>query len=318
MGGIERKNEKYNPIKKGIDSISQEVKEKYERWKVKYLRESNDKRYDIYAYRVDKWWNKWWIIKKYIDQIWPRVEWTQLSNADWYKIKKDRYNAWEIVYLRVPKNKTNNEQKENEEDSWQVTYLRESTDKKYNIYRYKLIKWWNEWWIKNKYINQIWPRVEWTQFTDAKWNVIEKNQKYNAWEIVYLRVPNRIDRIDPIPEMSLDEILNMKDEEITDLEKKIQKERENYFKYKDKNWKYAIIKGKKVYLCNENNLPKHDWAYIRYEFKRTAFFSIFTKEWNEYSWVHSRYEIPENEIERGDLKYDKNNGEDGYYLRIRR
>jgi hypothetical protein len=60
---------------------------------------------------------------------------------------------------------------------------------------------------------------------------------------------------------------------------------EKFFNHKDKNWFYKVIKGKKVYLCDENHLPNHDWAYIRYRFNMNWEFSLFTKKWNNYKWI---------------------------------
>ena len=41
---------------------------------VKYLRESNDKKYKIYAYKLSLWGNKWGIKNKFEQQIWKWKE----------------------------------------------------------------------------------------------------------------------------------------------------------------------------------------------------------------------------------------------------
>lgn len=76
-------------------------------WQVKYLRESNDGKYKIYSYKLIQWWNKGWIKNKYEQQIWKWKEWTQFSDEFWNIINKTTFKAWEIIYLRVPKNKEN-------------------------------------------------------------------------------------------------------------------------------------------------------------------------------------------------------------------
>ena len=48
-----------------------------EPWKMKYIRESNDKKYDIYTYKLTLWWNKWGIKSKFESQIWKWKEWTR-------------------------------------------------------------------------------------------------------------------------------------------------------------------------------------------------------------------------------------------------
>ena len=91
---------------------------------VKYLRESNDKKYKIYAYKLSLWGNKWGIKNKFEQQIWKWKEWTQFADADWNIIEKSSFKAWEIVYLRVPNKKeaTNDKAKEfNEEEIMKFT-----------------------------------------------------------------------------------------------------------------------------------------------------------------------------------------------------
>ena len=179
---------------------------------------------------------------------------------------------------------------EQKDKPWVVNYIGESRDKNFNIYRYKVATWGTKWWIKNRYINQIWSWVEWTQFSDVNWYPLNKNW-FKAWEVVYLRVPKKkikkwVETLDPTPEMSTKEIMSLSNKDIIELVKKVKNDREKFFNHKDKNWPYAIINGKKVYLCDNNHLPNHNWAYIRFEFKRTGYFSLFTKKWNDYQWVY--------------------------------
>lgn len=198
-------------------------------------------------------------------------------------------------------------------EPWKIQYVWESNDKKYKIYAYKAPLLWNKRWIKDKYIKQIWPRVEWTQITDVNWNEIKKNT-FKAWEIVYLRVPKEY--IDPTPEMKLEEIMNLKDEEVIKIVEKCELYREHEFKYSDKNWLYTIINGKKIYLCDNSHLPKRNWTYIRFNFQRTWILSLFTKEWNKYRWINWQEwtRAEERHIDRWTREY-KNLDDIGVHVR---
>lgn len=190
---------------------------------------------------------------------------------------------------------------------WKVTYLRESTDKKYDIYSYKLIHWWNKWWIKNKYISQIWPWVQWTQFTDAQWHEITKD-KFDAWEVVYLRVPKKSrETIDPIPEITFDEILNLTDREIWKI---CDNHGWSIFGSKspadgrDKKWEYFIVKGKKLYCWDAKN-GGPNWVYVYYDWwSEEKMYAFFRKTWNNYSWIYYDSAIWSDKIYRWNLKKD--------------
>ena len=108
-------------------------------------------------------------------------------------------------------------------------------------------------------------------------NELEKDLKDLKDELEY---------IDPTPEMSTKEIISLSNEEIINLVSEVEHNRDKYFNHKDKNWLYWIIRGKKVYICDNNHLPNHNWAYIRYEFNRTGYFSLFTKKWDKYKWIY--------------------------------
>lgn len=95
-----------------------------------------------------------------------------------------------------------------------------------------------------------------------------------------------IDYTNPTPEMNTKEIMSLSNEEIINIISKFINDREKGFDHKDKNWMYTIINGKKVYLCDNEHLPERNWTYIRYEFNRTWYFSLFTKEWNKYRWIY--------------------------------
>ena len=87
-------------------------------WKVTYLRESNDKKYDVYAYKLSLWGTRGWVKNKYIAQIGEWKEWTQFADDYGKPIDKKSFKAWEIVYLRVPKwkEKVNNNPEFTEND----------------------------------------------------------------------------------------------------------------------------------------------------------------------------------------------------------
>ena len=186
---------------------------------------------------------------------------------------------------------------------WIVNYLKESKDRKYNIYSYKLVQWWTKWWIKNKYEAQIWPRDEWTQFTDVNWNELKK-ERFEAWEVVYLRVPKKWkETSNSISEMTLEEIMKISDKEIKKLFENIQddfyiwyynstsKTEPKIKKGKDNKWYYIILNSKKVYNLN-SNIDKKDVAKlglpfisITWEDFALATISIAKKVWNKYMWV---------------------------------
>ncbi len=187
---------------------------------------------------------------------------------------------------------------------WEVKYLKESKDWKYKIYRYMLVKWGTKWWIKKKYIEQIWPWVEWTQFTDKHWKEIEKNN-FEKWEVVYLRVPknekkeNQNDNIDSTPDRTSDEIMKLPKSILNELLDKYTL-RKKYKSYHDKIWEYIILNRKKVYiiymhsgeLSKSENFIIENKAFFRMEWadgSHINYVQIIKKVWKEYLWV-SKYE----------------------------
>lgn len=80
-----------------------------EPWKMKYVRESNDKKFDVYVYKLSVWGNKLWIRNKFEKQIWKWKEWTKITSENWTELTKNAFKEWEVVYLKVPKAVKNNE-----------------------------------------------------------------------------------------------------------------------------------------------------------------------------------------------------------------
>lgn len=198
---------------------------------------------------------------------------------------------------------------------WIVNYLKESKDGKYNIYSYKLVQWWTNWWIKNKYEAQIWPRIEWTQFTDANWNKLKK-ERFEAWEIVYLRVPKKWNEtLNSIPEMTLNEIMKISDKEIIKLYEDMQYDYHNWHsqptsKIQSRGW-YMIMRGKKIYMDWTRELPKtrkhKDWPILTDTWEGTALaaISIAKKVWNNYMWVSYN---GKDKVYRWELEWESGRG----------
>ncbi len=104
-----------------------------EPWKMKYIRESNDKKYDIYTYKLTLWWNKWGIKSKFESQIWKWKEWTKLTSENWTELTKNSFEKWEVVYLRVPKTEKKTEKSnETQKELKEMTYedLKNLSDEK--------------------------------------------------------------------------------------------------------------------------------------------------------------------------------------------
>lgn len=194
-------------------------------------------------------------------------------------------------------NDLTNETKELKEElvgkPWEVTYLHESQDGKYKIYSYTVKTWGNLWWIKNQYEKQIWPWVEWTHFTDAKWRP-ESQIKYNAWDIVFIKVPKT-----PILDITKDEILKIPDNDI----KRMYQEDYNSMRnpkarpnkeYADAKWHFIKYHNKKIYSDSYNwMIDSHTKSpIILYDYREengylfTDSVSISKKVWNKYYWIY--------------------------------
>ena len=272
-----------------------ELKDQIKPWIVNFENESRDKKYNIYSYTLVQWWTRWWIKNKYINQIWPWVEWTQFTDVNWNEIKKDKFDAWEKVYLRVPKKsdtkKESNNQKETKNIPWKVEYIWNKKDKEkrnWKFYSYTFSQWGTIWWVMNKFESQLWKDTRYERYCDMNWNKLKK-EWFNKWETIYYKEPNT-DIIDPTPEITIEEVMNLSNEKIMDLWL-----RSNYcelteINHEDKNWNYSILNGKKVYLNLDPKKCKNGRVYFFVEAHETASnvysISIFKKEWNKFRWIY--------------------------------
>ena len=263
-------------------------------WQMLYLRESTDKQYKIYKYELLQWGNKWWIKNKYISQIWPWVEWTQFTDAMWNKIDKDRFSAWEVVYLRVPKNAELNNWKETENVPGKFKFIRNSMDKKNNswkVYKYTFEYWWNLWWVMKKRRSQIWDEISEKNFCDENGNRL-REYWFEKWETVYIKVPDW-EIMDKIPEMTLDEIMALSDDDLNRVFDNLcspYSEIPQNFQFDTESWittPYYIINNRKIYW-DYGEIEKNR-AYINIEVHEADYnvynFAIYKKVWNTLRWV---------------------------------
>jgi len=181
---------------------------------------------------------------------------------------------------------------------WQVKYLRESNDGKYKIYSYKLVQWWNRGGIKNKYEQQIWKWIEWTQFSDEFWNIIDKTT-FKAWEIIYLRVPKNKENYDNLKEMSSEEVMKLSNKDIEELYNHFQrKKRSSRFSLgTDEKWWFLRIDNKKLYhkeyqICDpeSDELKWYNWPFFHFIQYDSASMpqaiEIWIKKWNNIEWFY--------------------------------
>lgn len=224
------------------------------------------------------------------------------------KINENILNEWKELnewkdFMRKLYKKTK-EEIEQRNKPWKVNYLRETKD--YKIYSYTVDTWGTKKWIKGKYINQVWPWNEKTQFTDAKWDPIKKDY-FNAWEVVYLRVPKKkdVETIDSTPEMSKKEIDNLNWTELMNIFKQTNKDSK-----RDNIWEYIIVqhkgKNRKLYFTLGKDL-KDGHAYITFDsFDGDNNISIWIKKWNKITWIYSDLEGNSfKKIYRWELIYKK-------------
>lgn len=265
-------------------------------WQVKFLRESSDKKYNIYSYTLVQGGTKWWIKKKYTEQIWAWVEWTQFTDANWKELTKDKFNAWEVVYLRVPKNK------ENINKPWEFTFVKKMKDKQnrnWKIYKYTLAYWWTDRWVTEQFNKKV-SNVSFSDqlaagrnFCDENWNITEKgsnadNLRFDKWETIYIRVPDR-DVVDNIPEMTMDDIYKITDTELNKIFETYENDRRSPYQHADKKWDYIMVNGKKLYA----EPVFWQWEVVKKEKPCVIFvasdgcqwFYMWRYDWKKFNWV---------------------------------
>lgn len=288
-------------IQKQIPTLKEEISKP---WEMKYLRESSDKQYKIYRYELLEWWNKWWIKNKYIKQIWTWVEWTQFTDANWNELDKNRFEKWEVVYLRVPNNK-----EIKNVVPWQFCFIEKYKDEQnrhWKIYSYTLKFWWNYRWIDEKYRNQFWTYEDMYSLLPGR-NFCDKNGKnydenygyksFNKWETVYVKVPD-VDVIDSIPEMTMNEINNLSNEQIKQIFASYEEfsgsdARRNWwskYEHADKKWNYIIINGKKLYIWYEYwdlNVLNSKKPCVLLDFHEGWLekLAIWKYDWEKFNWI---------------------------------
>ena len=301
------KNQNENLTQKDLLSLKETLEQKNKPWVVNYLRESKDGKYNIYSYILAQWWTKWWIKNKYINQIWQWIEWTQFTDANWNEIKKDKFNAWERVFLRVPKKKETINQKERKNTPWKIEYIWNKKDKQnrnWKFYSYTFAQWWNIWGAMNKFDSQLWKDTRYERYCDMNWNKLKK-EWFNKWETIYYKEPNT-DIIDPTPEMTINEIMKISDNnlyQIVEFEDWTLLNKVNYIRHCDRKWRYIIINGKKLYYGHsfQSDL-KENTPYIEIQGHEgfVDAISIFVKKWGKYQWV-----ITTDPVYRWELYYDR-------------
>lgn len=274
MTTIEQSKE-LNPMEELVQEtteLTNELKESIEQenkpWIVTYLNESDDGNYNIFKYRVEAWENKLWIKNKYVNQIWPWIDWTQFTDTNLREIKKDRFNDWEVVYLKVPKQKSWENQIETGNIPGKVQFVRDSKDKENKdrkVYKYTFAKWGNLEWVMNKVNEQI-NRTSRHPIKFCDENLKELSKKnFNKWETVYIKVPN-LDVVNNLPEMNIDEIMNLSDNDIIQIMNDLSDcEEKNINEFYDKKWTFRIIYGKKFYLEDRSNGIKSNTTYLYFE-----------------------------------------------------
>ena len=267
-------------------------------WQVIYLRESNDKKYDIFKYEVATWGTKWWIKNKYIQQIGNWIEWTQFTDINWYEIKKDIFNAWEIVYLRVPKNK------ETKGIPGKIEYIGDKQDdlnRNWKYYSYTFVEWWTLGWVRNKWYSQKWDNENYFEFCDQNWNKLE-DERFGKWETIFIKIPNK-DIIDPTPEITIDEIMKMSDNDLHQLFDDLvewanwwgKNNTKDFLYHVDQKWEYFIINGKKIYWHPrsledvDNDTPY--FTFLELEAPWNVYdLAMWIKNGDDYKWVFCDYD----------------------------
>lgn len=272
----ESPKESMSPVEKETGKALSKLKSQVDQpWKIMYLRESTDQKYKIYGYKLALWGTKWWIKDKFIAQFWHWVEWTQFVDANWKELKADRFNKWEIVYLRVPKKNISKQkdvnkrevknQNETKNVPWKFSFIKNMKDnqnRNWKIYSYTLLSWWNDRWIEDKFQNQFWAYKQYLlpgrNFCDKNWNNINK-RNFSKWETVYIKVPNR-DIVDNVPQMTISDIKKLSDDKVKNIFNNYKKfewwdaspSRWSLYEHADKNWRYLLINGKKLYYYTKN------------------------------------------------------------------
>ena len=152
-------------------------------------------------------------------------------------------------------------------------------------------------------------------FCDKNGNRIWK-EKFAKWETIYYKEPNT-DIIDPTPEMTMNEIMRISDNDIKQILDHYTSGRKLYVEHIDKKWDYVIINGKKLYhyppnfivskntriWVSENtpyiNVEEHEWPGNVY------WFAIAMKKWNKLNWIYCDYDW---KIYRWELRIDEFKG----------
>ena len=269
-------------------------------WKVVYLRETADKKYKIYRYKLVAWWTKWWIKDKYVSQIWPWVEWTQFVDSVWNVLNKDRFWAWEIVYIKVPKekkvdnkqannkkanNKEVKDQKESKNSSWEFLHLNDYVDgsnRGWRIFSYKFYSWWTYDSVASKYIEKMYSSTDLPDmyllpgrnFCDKNWKTLSASEikwkKFTKWDIVYIKVPNT-HVVDKVPSISYNEIMNLSLRDLANILNSykqftgsdISPHKWSLIEHADWAWKYIMINWKKLYI-------QYDDSFMKYKIAKTC------------------------------------------------
>ena len=146
-------------------------------------------------------------------------------------------------------------------------------------------------------------------FCDKNGNLITEGydeydwyQRFEEWETVYLRVPDR-EMVDNVPEMTMDDIINLPDDEIRRIFESYEQfwgsdSRGNWwsiYEHADKNWDYIMINGKKLYIqysygdhsVLDNRRPCfmpdfHEWGIMN--------IAMWKCDWEDFYWVVGYYD----------------------------
>lgn len=300
---IEAKTEQNDNLLQEYEAI---VKERMEladeiitAWKVTYLKDKSDQKYEVYAYKLLQWGNRWWIKNKYINQIWAWVEWTKFTDEWWREISKDRFNEWEIVYLRVPKQDKQSNSRETNNNAGTVEFVKNYKDtenKDWKIYKYTFIQWGNLEWVKDKYDKQIGVK-DWhimlhyinvpIYLCNTNWDKLSKSH-FDKGETIYFKVPN-VDIVNTTPEMNINDIMNLSDNDITWIYDDYASLTKSPNRHIDKNWTFIIVNNKKIYeqWGGKNYISNRTYISIEAHETITNIYniSIRRKEWNNISWI---------------------------------
>jgi len=178
---------------------------------------------------------------------------------------------------------------------WQVEYIwnkKDNQNRNRKFYSYKFEQWWTKRWVSDKFESQLWKNTFYGTFCDKNGNPLKK-ERFAKWETIYYKEANT-DIIDPTPEMTMDEIMKMSDNDIQKLFSyfdgnvpwsSLQYE---YIEHKDKKWDYIIVNDKKIYWAS--NDPKEDIPYFYFKAPESRtnlmYVAIAIKRWNKLQWIY--------------------------------